>query len=242
VLSINDRKHNNLLKVGEVFVNNEIAESPNSQELYKAVRSELDERSYMKGVIYHIEYVECTTYNQSTKCYNAGDVYRTLTKMGVSSTTLNKLKGKHVDIWFHCELGDIQRAIKMIKDGEGAGYGAIKFRPEQDKAIKDTVSHFKKTKGKKFLWNAKMRFGKTLCSLEVARQMGYKSTLIITHRPVVDKGWHDDFNKIFGEMPEYVIMTKMWGEGQSIGSGDAMELFDSLSNFLIDYYKIKSNG
>ena len=45
-----------------------------------------------------------------------------------------------------------------------------------------------------------------------------------------------------GEMPEYVIMTKMWGEGQSIGSGDAMDLFDSLSNFLIDYYKIKANG
>lgn len=45
-----------------------------------------------------------------------------------------------------------------------------------------------------------------------------------------------------GEMPEYVIMTKMWGEGQSIGSGDAMDLFDSLSSFLIDYYKIKANG
>ena len=42
-----------------------------------------------------------------------------------------------------------------------------------------------------------------------------------------------------GEMPEYVIMTKMWGEGQSIGSGDAMNLFNSLSNYLIDYYKIK---
>ncbi len=42
-----------------------------------------------------------------------------------------------------------------------------------------------------------------------------------------------------GEMPEYIIMTKMWGEGQSIGSGEAMNLFDALSGFLIDYYKIK---
>ena len=42
-----------------------------------------------------------------------------------------------------------------------------------------------------------------------------------------------------GEMPEYIIMTKMWGEGASIGSGDAMNLFNSLSNYLIDYYKIK---
>jgi len=42
-----------------------------------------------------------------------------------------------------------------------------------------------------------------------------------------------------GEMPEYVIMVKMWGEGQSIGSGDAMNLFDDVSNFLINYLKIK---
>ena len=39
--------------------------------------------------------------------------------------------------------------------------------------------------------------------------------------------------------PKYVIMVKMWGEGQSIGSNDAMDLFDSLSNYLIDYLKIK---
>ena len=42
-----------------------------------------------------------------------------------------------------------------------------------------------------------------------------------------------------GELPKYVIMVKMWGEGQGIGSGDAMNLFDKLSNYLIDYLKIK---
>ncbi|MBQ9018195.1 penicillin-binding protein 2 [Candidatus Saccharibacteria bacterium] len=42
-----------------------------------------------------------------------------------------------------------------------------------------------------------------------------------------------------GGMPEYVVMVKMWGEGQSVGSGDAMDLFDSISTFLIDYLKIK---
>lgn len=42
-----------------------------------------------------------------------------------------------------------------------------------------------------------------------------------------------------GGMPQYVIMTRMWGEGQSIGSGDAMDLFDALYPYLIDYFKIK---
>jgi stage V sporulation protein D (sporulation-specific penicillin-binding protein) len=42
-----------------------------------------------------------------------------------------------------------------------------------------------------------------------------------------------------GEMPSYVVMTRMWGEGEAVGSGDAMDLFDSISNYMIDYLKIK---
>lgn len=215
VLSINDRKHQNLLKVGEVFVDNEIADSPSKQELAKAVRSVLDSRAYMRGITYHIEYVECTTYADTTKCYKADDVYRTLRAMDIPSKSLDRYKdpitGKteDADIWLAASVNDVQSAIKQIKDGHGAGYGAIKFRPEQDAAIKATVAHFKKPKGKAFLWNAKMRFGKTLSGLQVAKEMGFKSTLIITHRPVVDKGWHDDFKKIFGSMPEYSYATRM---------------------------------
>lgn len=208
VLSINDRKHQGLLKIGEVFVDNEIADSKNNQELGKAVRAVLDARPYMQGVSYHIEYVECTTYDQESKCYKADDVYRTLRAMDIPSKTLGKYKDpttgqtEDADIWFACTIFDIQDVICKIKQGKGAGHGAIKFRPEQEKAIHDTVEYFQKefkdpNKGKHYLWNAKMRFGKTLSGLEVAKRCGYRSTLIITHRPVVDKGWHDDFAKIF---------------------------------------------
>lgn len=201
VLSINDRKHQNLLKVGEVFVDNDVADNPSKQELAKAVRTELDKRSYMRDVTYRIEYVECTTYDGNTKCYKADDVYRTLTKMKIDSEPLNKIDNEDADIWFAADafepLTSIKKAITEIKAGRGACYGAIKFRPEQDAAIKATVAHFKKPKGKAFLWNAKMRFGKTLSGLQVAKEMGYKSTLIITHRPVVDDGWNKDFEKIF---------------------------------------------
>lgn len=208
VLSINDRKHQGLLKIGEVFVDNDIADSHSSQELGKAVRAVLDARPYMQGVSYHIEYVECTTYDQDSKCYKADDVYRTLRAMDIPSKTLGKYKDpttgqtEDADIWFACTIFDIHDIISKIKQGKGAGHGAIKFRPEQEKAIHDTVEYFQKefkdpNKGKHYLWNAKMRFGKTLSGLEVAKRCGYRSTLIITHRPVVDKGWHDDFAKIF---------------------------------------------
>lgn len=213
VLTINDRKHANLLKVGEVFVDNDVADNPNKQVLFKAVRDVLDKRSYMQGVTYHIEHVECTTYAQETKCYKADDVYRTLAAMNVPQQSLNRYKGDDADIWFACNIDKVHEAIKKIKNGQGAGFGAIKFRPEQDKAITETVSHFSKQNGKAFLWNAKMRFGKTLSGLEVAKQMGYKSTLIITHRPVVDKGWHEDFHKIFGDQEDiYSYATRMSDE------------------------------
>lgn len=208
VLSQGDRKHQGLLKIGEVFVDNDIADSHSSQELGKAVRAVLDARPYMQGVSYHIEYVECTTYDQDSKCYKADDVYRTLRAMDIPSKTLGKYKDpttgqtEDADIWFACTIFDIQDVICKIKQGKGAGHGAIKFRPEQEKAIHDTVEYFQKefkdpNKGKHYLWNAKMRFGKTLSGLEVAKRCGHRSTLIITHRPVVDKGWHDDFAKIF---------------------------------------------
>lgn len=208
VLSQGDRKHQGLLKIGEVFVDNDIADSHSSQKLGKAVRAVLDARSYMQGVSYHIEYVECTTYDQDSKCYKADDVYRTLRAMDIPSMTLGKYKDpttgqtEDADIWFACTIFDIQDVISKIKQGKGAGHGTIKFRPEQEKAIHDTVEYFQKefkdpNKGKHYLWNAKMRFGKTLSGLEVAKRCGYRSTLIITHRPVVDKGWHDDFAKIF---------------------------------------------
>ena len=213
VLTINDRKHANLLKVGEVFVDNEVADNPNKQVLFKAVRDVLDKRSYMQGVTYHIEHVECTTYAQETKCYKADDVYRTLASMNVPQQSLNRYKGEDADVWFACTIDKVHDAIKKIRNGQGAGYGAIKFRPEQDKAITETVSHFSKQNGKAFLWNAKMRFGKTLSGLEVAKQMNYKSTLIITHRPVVDKGWHEDFHKIFGDQENiYSYATRMSDE------------------------------
>ena len=92
VLSQGDRKHQGLLKIGEVFVDNEIADSKSRQELGKAVRAELDARPYMQGVSYHIEYVECTTYDQNSECYKADDVYRTLRAMDIPSKTLGKYK------------------------------------------------------------------------------------------------------------------------------------------------------
>lgn len=62
------------------------------------------------------------------------------------------------------------------------------------------------------LWNAKMRFGKTLCALRVARDLEMKRTMILTHRPVVDEGWFEDFGKIFYDRPDYHYGSRTKGE------------------------------
>lgn len=74
----------------------------------------------------------------------------------------------------------------------------IVFRDEQSDAINRACKHLSKpSSNRKYLWNAKMRFGKTICAMELVRRLDVKTTLIVTHRPVVDKGWHEDFEKIF---------------------------------------------
>ena len=85
----------------------------------------------------------------------------------------------------------------------------IVLRDEQAEAVKKAKSHFGSTpRGgeymladaqKQFLWNAKMRFGKTICAMQLVKEMGVKRVLIVTHRPVVNDGFHKDFEKIFGK-------------------------------------------
>lgn len=86
------------------------------------------------------------------------------------------------------------------------------LRPEQREAIDLAKGHFCKRSGRRgeyewtpekgfrqFLWNAKMRFGKTICALQLAREMDVKRTLIVTHRPVVEDSWLEAFKQTFGD-------------------------------------------
>lgn len=81
--------------------------------------------------------------------------------------------------------------------------GKFTPRPEQSDAIERAFKYFKKNDGKgaEFLWNAKMRFGKTVCALwlieKLNKELGKKKVLIVTHRPVVNASWYGDFRNLF---------------------------------------------
>lgn len=72
------------------------------------------------------------------------------------------------------------------------------MRPEQEDAVTKTIAYYKSADEDpgshipKFLWNAKMRFGKTFASYELAKRMGLKRILVLTFKPAVQSAWRDD--------------------------------------------------
>ncbi|WP_341827071.1 Eco57I restriction-modification methylase domain-containing protein [Leuconostoc falkenbergense] len=88
----------------------------------------------------------------------------------------------------------------------------MELRPEQKSAVEQTVKVFKKPSNKKMLWNAKMRFGKTLTALELIKEEKWQRVLIMTHRPVVSDSWFEDFGKMKMTDVGYQYGSKHKGE------------------------------
>ena len=98
----------------------------------------------------------------------------------------------------------------------------IVLRKEQKDAVSYAKAHFKQKGVKQFLWNAKMRFGKTLSALQLAKELGYKRTLIVTHRPVVETNFREDFEKIFKDERSLWDYASRFDD-EDTGSIDALE-------------------
>lgn len=103
--------------------------------------------------------------------------------------------------WFRCTIKDIKAAVWAIKSGEQNEENrtlTFAMRPEQENAVKKTITYFKSYKkenpGKTphFLWNAKMRFGKTFAAYQLAKTMGWKRILVLTFKPAVQSAWEED--------------------------------------------------
>ena len=105
--------------------------------------------------------------------------------------------------WFRCEVKDVEKAIHAAMDRLDSMTERIydfKMRPEQTKAVEKTSAYFnafRKDPDNKgltphFLWNAKMRFGKTFTTYQLALRMGWKRVLVLTFKPAVKTAWEED--------------------------------------------------
>jgi hypothetical protein len=103
--------------------------------------------------------------------------------------------------WFKCSVKDVMAAIRAVKTGtkniENRIYD-FKMRPEQKEAVRVTKEYFESEKKEnpdrnpKFLWNAKMRFGKTFATYQLAKVMGMTRVLVLTFKPAVQSAWEED--------------------------------------------------
>ena len=222
VFRINDAAHRGCLKIGEATCEDEnvFGLSPNSKALNEAARKRINQYTQTAGIAYDLLYTELTVYNRGgLRSFNDKEVHNVLERSGIKKKvfdTVNK-----ANEWFITDLETVKRAIAAVKAGRSSlssaevtrEYSPIVFRPEQQEAISKTKKQFKK--GNQMLWNAKMRFGKTLSALQVVKDMEFQRTLILTHRPVVDSGWFEDFGKIFYDRKDFAYGSKNNGESYS---------------------------
>lgn len=167
--------HKGLLKIGDTYreVSVRVGEQTNTAMVKKRI---LLEESAMR--------------NDGTS-FRDYDVHRLLKKKFVC------VGGE----WYKCGVDDVRQAIQAVRERRETLTARIRdfvMRPEQKAAVKKTQEYFhrfrKDNPGKapRFLWNAKMRFGKTFTSYEFAKAEGYKRVLILTFKPAVADSWRED--------------------------------------------------
>jgi len=103
--------------------------------------------------------------------------------------------------WMRCTAEDVLAVIQELKTGQekaGTHFETFSMREEQATAVERTVSYFESiwTENRKavprFLWNAKMRFGKTFASYQLAKKIGALKVLVVTFKPAVEDAWQSD--------------------------------------------------
>lgn len=160
------------------------------------VDERIQEQLHVSAVKYRILYKEPCVCSDGT-VFTDKDVHKILRRNGF----IQYNEGNDVNEWFKCTVDDVKVAIRELKTGIRYSKERIhdfKMRPEQERAVERTMEYFISTKqneksyNPKFLWNAKMRFGKTFAAYQLAKRMNFKKILILTFKPAVESAWAED--------------------------------------------------
>lgn len=221
IFTIGDEAHRGCVKIGEATLDEATDSSlpPNCKALNQAARKRIDQYTKTAGIDYTLRHTELTLSIRGglITTFNDKQVHEILLRSGIKRHDFSKKnQGRE---WFECSVETAIAAINAAKEGRFSIRAdemvpideEIEFRPEQKEAIEKTIRKFQ-SGGKNMLWNAKMRFGKTLSALQVVKEMQFHRTLILTHRPVVDEGWFEDFHKIFKLFDGYTYGSRLKGE------------------------------
>lgn len=207
--------YDGLEKIGDATIDDyEVDNNPNSPDLRKAANHRIKQYMGTAGVPYKLGWAELAYRKSDNSWFRDYDVHEVLLRSGIKKKEMGT--GQE---WFETDLETAKKAIKAVKESRKSIDAPVKnnlkiiLRPEQEDAIKKTKAAFKKNY--RMLWNAKMRFGKTISALQLVKEENYKHVLIMTHRPVVDEGWFKDFQKLGMSDAGYLYGSKKEGENFS---------------------------
>lgn len=225
VMTIPDEDHKGLLKIGEATLASFAGESqlpPNCEPLNAAAHKRIKEYTHTAMVRYELLYTELAIRHivlddgsQMLKPFSDNDIQRIVKRAGFFCKTFYDTGNESE--WFAVDLETVKNAIKAFKEGRSHLSPSekphidetITLRTEQRKAVENTLSAFRSSDH--MLWNCKMRFGKTVSAYDLIKRGGYQKSIVVTHRPVVVKGWREDHDKIFGSDSEHIFVTKQTG-------------------------------
>jgi len=159
------------------------------------------------------------------------DVHRVLTRKQIQ-----RVNGE----WFQCNLAAVQVAIVEVKTGKvNDEQRTLSFamRPEQQAAVEKAVEYFASFSGENpdktphFLWNAKMRFGKTFATYQLAKKMGWKKVLILTFKPAVQNAWEEDLANHL-DFADWQFVARDGLQAAQIDNAKPLVCFGSFQDYL----------
>ena len=227
IFAIHDKDHEGYLKIGDTTFDSTKSYKqlpPNCEELNQAARDRIDDYTKTAMVAYDLQYTELArkvvTFSDGeveTSLFRDKRVHEVLYRSGYTSK--NFWFSDRTSEWFEVPLSVAIRAIQAVKEGRTALTAAeksegqtsflpqtvpaapkkraITLRDEQVDCVNRTLTIFRKQNS--MLWNCKMRFGKTVTAYALIKKANYQKVIVVTHRPVVEDGWRNDFDLIFGE-------------------------------------------
>ena len=175
--SIDDEAHAGLLKIGQTT---------------RSVRQRVSEQLRTAAIKnFRIEF-EGEAVRDDGSIFSDHEVRALLLRKGFQKPMLE---------WVRCTVKDLQTALTELRTGyrlSGTHYETFEMRDEQVAAVDKTFNYFTsiwaedKNSAPRFLWNAKMRFGKTFTTYQLAKKLNAKRVLVVTFKPAVEDAWQTD--------------------------------------------------
>ena len=175
--AIADAAHHGLLKVGQT-----------TRDVKRRVAEQLKTAAIQNFTIELDEAAE----RDDASIFTDHEVRAALVKKGFENTTLE---------WVRCTVSDVKTVLAEIRTGQrfgGTHHETFGMRDEQADAVNKTLDYYQSIWAEdanavpRFLWNAKMRFGKTFTTYQLAKKLQTKRVLVLTFKPAVEDAWQTD--------------------------------------------------